>query len=424
MYSEEERAKWKELVARWKAGEKVFDAGKRVEKTDATTVQRQEPVQPIKRQYGKVIDPKLVERKQQQQPVIKQGNTYKVKPRPQTFAGRVTQAVGGDWIKADMASAGVSQIPVVGQLNGALDFGYDLNNSAHNTLDVEANTNTAMSGIALLPFVRNGLKMLKGKTLPVKLRNFYDKVMTSSNSADDVNKALKIGRTADAIQDGASGQLDDIYKRFIQKYNNMQSNDQMLYPAFYGGLIGGLPGMYTMTTSDNIGEGTLGLVESIIGSGAGAGAGLRLAQTLNKKGLKKYYDLTLDGIKPKLSKNSITSDVLFNNKKASSLVSTRMKGLKSGDSYALIGDAELSTDSSPLYYLQLARHKNIGDIRPVLNSAGEVSYQKLNSYGHYHSIEDINRSIQTLNKTTGLNLPSTRQIGNTIYIPSVYITKK
>lgn len=75
MYTEEERAKWRQLVARWKAGEKVFDAGKRIEKTDATTVQRQEPVQPIKRQYGKVVDPKLIERKQQQQPVISK-DTY------------------------------------------------------------------------------------------------------------------------------------------------------------------------------------------------------------------------------------------------------------------------------------------------------------------------------------------------------------
>lgn len=51
MFTEEERAKWRQLVARWKAGEKVFDAGKRIEKTDATTVQRQEPVQPIKRNF-------------------------------------------------------------------------------------------------------------------------------------------------------------------------------------------------------------------------------------------------------------------------------------------------------------------------------------------------------------------------------------
>lgn len=51
MYTEEERAKWRQLVARWKAGEKVFDAGKRIEKADATTVQRQEPVQPIKRNF-------------------------------------------------------------------------------------------------------------------------------------------------------------------------------------------------------------------------------------------------------------------------------------------------------------------------------------------------------------------------------------
>lgn len=42
---------FRDRFTRWKAGEKVYDAGKRVEKTDATTVQRQEPVQPIKRNF-------------------------------------------------------------------------------------------------------------------------------------------------------------------------------------------------------------------------------------------------------------------------------------------------------------------------------------------------------------------------------------
>lgn len=101
MFTEEERAKWRQLVARWKAGEKVFDAGKRIEKTDATTVQRQEPVQPIKRQYGKVVDPKLVERKQQQQPVIKQGKNYtqrrieeESKPTWRTTAADIAHGAG------------------------------------------------------------------------------------------------------------------------------------------------------------------------------------------------------------------------------------------------------------------------------------------------------------------------------------------
>ena len=77
MYSEEERAEWRELVARWRAGEKVFDAGKRVEKTDATTVQRQEPVQPIKRVVGKSVVPQSwIEKKQKEQPVVKQGKNY------------------------------------------------------------------------------------------------------------------------------------------------------------------------------------------------------------------------------------------------------------------------------------------------------------------------------------------------------------
>lgn len=101
MFTEEERAKWRELVARWKAGEKVFNAGKRIEKTDATTVQRQEPIQPIKRQYGKVVDPKLIERKQQQQLVIKQGKNYtqrrveeESKPTWRTTAADIAHGAG------------------------------------------------------------------------------------------------------------------------------------------------------------------------------------------------------------------------------------------------------------------------------------------------------------------------------------------
>ena len=230
MFTEEERAKWRKLVARWKAGEKVFDAGKRVEKSDNTSVKKEPIYQPIKREYGKVVDPKLVERKQQQQPTITRGSTYKVKPRPQTFAGRISQVVGGDWVKTDMASAGVSQVPIIGQLNGALDFGYDLNNSTHALFDTDAHTNTAMSGIALLPYVRNGLKMLKGKTWAVRLRNAYDAAMTKSNTADDVNKALKAGRTSDAVQD--SHVLDwstwskggPISKEHLQEYADIERN--------------------------------------------------------------------------------------------------------------------------------------------------------------------------------------------------------
>ena len=51
MYTEEERAKWRERFARWRNGEQVYDAGKIVEKSDNTSVQRQEPVQPIKRNF-------------------------------------------------------------------------------------------------------------------------------------------------------------------------------------------------------------------------------------------------------------------------------------------------------------------------------------------------------------------------------------
>lgn len=222
MFTEEERAKWRQLVARWKAGEKVFDAGKRVEKTDATTVQRQEPVQPIKREYGKIVDPKLVERKQQQQPTIKRGSTYKVKPRPQTFAGRVAQVVGKDWIKADASSAGIgiglSQIPVIGPVLsaawGAPDFGYDLNESVHNLTDQESHANTAMSGIALLPYV-NRFNLLKGKNYIDRLRSTYNSLMTKYNTSREVNKALKTAKLSDAAQDGTSGIFDEYAKQWF-----------------------------------------------------------------------------------------------------------------------------------------------------------------------------------------------------------------
>lgn len=193
------------------------------QRSDATTVQRQEPVRAIKRQYGKVVDPELVERKQQQQPVIKQGNTYKVKPRPQTFAGRVAQVTGNDWIKTDATSAGIGiglqQIPAIGPVLsaawGAPDFGYDLNESVHNLTDQESHANTAMSGLALLPYVRGGLKMLEGKTYIDRLRNVYNQWMTRYNTNREINKALKAARISDAAQDGTSGIFDEYAKQWF-----------------------------------------------------------------------------------------------------------------------------------------------------------------------------------------------------------------
>ena len=51
MFTEEERAKWRERVARWRNGEQVYDAGRIVEKSDNTSVQKQEPVAKIKRDF-------------------------------------------------------------------------------------------------------------------------------------------------------------------------------------------------------------------------------------------------------------------------------------------------------------------------------------------------------------------------------------
>ena len=52
MYTEEEHAKWRRMFKQWKeTGESPWSAGIRKEQPDATTVQRQEPVQPIKRDF-------------------------------------------------------------------------------------------------------------------------------------------------------------------------------------------------------------------------------------------------------------------------------------------------------------------------------------------------------------------------------------
>lgn len=40
MFTEDERAKWRERVARWRNGEQVYDAGKIVEKSDNTSVKK------------------------------------------------------------------------------------------------------------------------------------------------------------------------------------------------------------------------------------------------------------------------------------------------------------------------------------------------------------------------------------------------
>ena len=78
MFTEEERAKWRKMFKQWKeTGESPWDAGIRKEQPDATTVQRQEPVQPIKRSIRKSVVPQSwVEKKQKEQPAVQQGKNY------------------------------------------------------------------------------------------------------------------------------------------------------------------------------------------------------------------------------------------------------------------------------------------------------------------------------------------------------------
>jgi len=113
----------------------------------------------------------------------------------------------------------LAQVPVIGPVLsaawGAPDFGYDLNESIHNITDQGAHENTAMSGLALLPFTRNGLKMLKDKTYVDRLRNMYDSWMTKYNTSREVNKALKAARIYDATEDGTRGIFDEYAKQWF-----------------------------------------------------------------------------------------------------------------------------------------------------------------------------------------------------------------
>ena len=140
MFTEEERAKWRKMFEEWKkTGESPWNAGIRKEQSDATTVQRQKSVQPIKRTIGKSVVPqKWIEKKQKEQPVISQ-DTYTRK--------RVAQETKRTW-RSDAADIAHS----VGE--GALLATSLIN--PEGSIAVNAAYNTAKNAVASLP-----------KTLPV-----------------------------------------------------------------------------------------------------------------------------------------------------------------------------------------------------------------------------------------------------------------
>lgn len=206
-------------------------------------------------------------------------------------------------------------------------------------------------------------------------------------------------------------------------YNNLSTKDQLLYPTIASSAILSAPGMYNAITGDNGFESMLGLGEMAAGSAAGALISKYFHNNRYSVDLKKIANMTKNKVIPEFSENSIIEEALFDPKRTMPLVSKRMQSLSPGSSYALIKDLDLSMDSAPLYLLQLARHKNIGNINTVKNTSGKITFQKLNNLGEKHTIEDLNNAISTFNKSTGMQLPNAVRIMDDTYMPSVYITK-
>ena len=220
------------------------------------------------------------------------------------------------------------------------------------------------------------------------------------------------------------GSIVDKYAKHISsRYNDMAPHDQILYSVLPSSVLASIPGMYTTITADSGAETLEGLGLTALGGMAGGLSGYRLAEMLNSAVLKRHYGVNTYRINPRLSKNSITSEYLFDSDKTMPLVSKRFNQLKKGDSYALVQDGDLSIDSAPLYMLQLARHASDGSVKSVKDELGNVAYQKLNWHGYHHSLNDLNKAISRLRDAAGIQIPDARQVGRTIYIPSVYITK-
>lgn len=155
-------------------------------------------IQPLR-----IVTPEQEQYVEKTQPTISTNPTWHYTPTPQTFAGRVAQAFGGDWKTTDITSSGLSLRPELSIPLGVMDFGYNLNQSVHNLTDTDAHINTALSAAAILPFVGGGLKLLKGKDVGTKILNAYNNYMHSLGNVDDINNTLKNVRYLDSATDAA-----------------------------------------------------------------------------------------------------------------------------------------------------------------------------------------------------------------------------
>lgn len=263
--------------------------------------------------------------------------------------------------------------------------------------------------------------------------------------AGDVKQALEASKStingdySQAVLFGAGMAMPTMFrkhgKNLIKKAFSIYDNSDISRTATLASIAGiaGLPGTYDIITGDNGMDYLSGVAKTAVGFGLGWQGGQKLIKYLEPRILRKYYGIhrpSVDNM-PKVSKNSITSEALFDEpwytnedrvKATQSLIRHNYDKLKSGDSYALISDNALSTDSAPLYFAQLARHSNIGSINAVRDNFGNITMARLNNYGAYRTMDDINRSIDLLNKVYP-GIPYSKTTGSQIYVPQLYMTK-
>ena len=136
------------------------------ERSDNTRVVRPEIHKPVKRQLLKrLVTQSQMEQSTRNKPVLSQdAESRHGAPKAETFIGEMARVAGKDFVKADRASVAASMAnPIANTVLGSMDLGMNLNRSLHeNTID--QNANTTLSALAILPYVRNGLKWQKQKT--------------------------------------------------------------------------------------------------------------------------------------------------------------------------------------------------------------------------------------------------------------------
>lgn len=98
--------------------------------------------------------------------------------------------------------------------------------------------------------------------------------------------------------------------------------------------------------------------------------------------------------------------------------------MPSGAYYSLIKDGDLSTDSYTLLESLSRRWNDKVEIKIPRNPDGSVRMQKLNHLGKNRKLDDVRRAVQSLSRTTGVELPEVYSDRFDIFVPSFQLVKK